>query len=118
MKKKPGVGSSLIIRSGQLGGAVMVYDGVQDGDFLQVAAGGALVAGPYFLAKMAAHPLGAKLMSSGIRLKPGNKGYAANIARMVNLSRQIDRDNSKRTKKATIKTPSLSELRGFGGRGF
>lgn len=95
MSKKPSSGASLFIRSGQVGGLFMIYNGTKEGDFLMVAGGGALVAGPRFFAKMAAHPLGRKLLTSGIELKPGSTSLVPITARLVNLARQIDREDVK-----------------------
>lgn len=92
MSRKPEGGASLFIRGGQVGGLFMLYNGTKEGDFLQVGAGGALVAGPRFFAKMAAHPLGSRLMASGIKLKPGATSLVPITARLINLARKIDRD--------------------------
>jgi len=127
MSKKPAAGASLFIRGGQVGGLYMLYQGTRDGDVLQVTTGGALVGGPYFFAKMAAHPLGSKLLRSGLSLKPGSTSLVPIGARLVNLARKIDRDEaSKRIKAAKQKhwkelqqkVPSYEAFRGFGGRGF
>lgn len=92
MSKKPAAGASLFIRGGQVGGLYMMYQGARDGDWLQVTAGGALVSGPYFFAKMAAHPLGSKLMRTGIKLKPGSTSLVPITARLVNLARKLERE--------------------------
>lgn len=92
MSKKPAGGASLFIRGGQVGGAFMIYNGAQEGDWLQVTAGGALVFGPRLFAKLAAHPLGNRLVTSGIKLKPGSTSLVPITARMINLARQIDRE--------------------------
>ncbi len=94
MSRKPVEGASLFIRSGQVGGLYMLYNGTKEGDFLQVAAGGALVTGPRFFAKMAAHPLGSRLMATGIKLKPGSTSLVPITARLINLARQIDRTDA------------------------
>jgi hypothetical protein len=100
MSKKPAAGASLFIRGGQVGGLYLMYDGWREGDFLQISTGGALVAGPYFFAKMAAHPLGSKLLRTGIRLKPGSTSLVPITARLINLANKIDKDEFK---KAAIK---------------
>ncbi len=92
-RKKTG-GASLFVRGGQVGGLVLLYNGVREGDFLQAAAGGALVMGPRSFAKLAAHPLGSKLITSGIKLKPGSTTLAATTARIVNLLNTIDRQEA------------------------
>ncbi len=91
MSKKPEGGASLFIRGGQVGGLFMIYNGTKEGDWLQVSTGGALVSGPFFFAKMAAHPLGSRLIASGIKLKPGSTSLVPITARLVNLARQLDR---------------------------
>lgn len=91
MSKKPEGGASLFIRGGQVGGLFMIYNGTKEGDWLQVSTGGALVSGPFFFAKMAKHPLGSRLIASGIKLKPGSTSLVPITARLVNLARQIDR---------------------------
>lgn len=96
VSKKPAAGASLFIRGGQVGGLYLMYDGARSGDFLQVGTGGALVMGPYFFAKMAAHPLGSKLVRIGIRLKPGAGPLVPIAARLINLANKIDRDEFKR----------------------
>ncbi len=98
MSKKPSAGASLFIRSGQVGGLFMLYNGTKEGDFLQVGAGGALVAGPRFLAKMAGNALGRKLLTSGINLRPGASSLVPIVARLVNLSRKIDRQEQRSSK--------------------
>ncbi len=97
MSKKPSAGASLFIRGGQVGGLVMLYNGTKEGDFLQIAAGGALVVGPRFLVKMTANPLGRKLLTSGINVKPGSTSLVPITARLINLARQIDRQDAQRT---------------------
>lgn len=120
MSKKPAAGASLFIRGGQVGGLYLMYDGTKDGDFLQVTAGGALVAGPYFFAKMAAHPLGSRLMAAGIKLKPGSTSLVPITARLINLARKLDREEwsakAKERRKKTVTRHFAEEIKR--GRGI
>jgi len=96
MSKKPAAGASLFIRGAQVGGFYYIYDGWKDGDFLKISAGAALVMGPRFFAKMAAHPLGNSLIRKGISLEPGSSALVPVTARLVNLARQIDKQEQKK----------------------
>lgn len=90
----PIAGASLFIRGAQVGGAVMMYKGIRDDDFLQISAGGTLLMGPYFYAKLATNPTGRKLLTAGFKkgFRPGTSTFAPSVARVINLARQLDRE--------------------------
>ncbi len=121
MSKKPAAGASLFIRGTQVGGGVMVYQGIRDGDYLQVSAGSVMVMGPYAFAKLAGHPLGSRLLATGIKLKPGSTALVGNMARIINLARQIDREEitvvekARRLKRHIRGAPARREARKFSG---
>lgn len=124
--KKPPASLSLFVHGGQALGLGMMYQGTQEGDFVGISKGAALALGPRAFARLATSPKGIKLLTSGMKLKPGASGLVPNTIRMVRLLRDMDRREGKR-KKALSRSvkfpqrrpaPSLQQLRGFGGRGF
>lgn len=120
LTRKPSSGASLFIRGSQVGGGIMMYDGVKKGDFAQVTAGGALVLGPYFYARMATNPTGRKLLTAGFKegFTPGSKAYAPTVARLINLATKLDRleqkaKTKKEAKESYQKTMVQSELKKY-----
>jgi hypothetical protein len=125
MSSKPTGSAALFIKGGQVTGAYMMYTGSQDGDVLGIGAGAVLVFGPRAFMRLAAHPLGNKLLRSGLKLKPGSSALAPTVARLTNLLRQMDRKELAEQKALTrpkypgpVRHPRMRELRGFRGRGY
>ncbi len=94
MSSKPTGSAALFIKGGQVTGAYALYNGTSEGDILQITAGGLLVFGPRLYVRMAAHPLGNRLLRTGIGLKPGSTAIGPIAARVVNLARQLDREDA------------------------
>jgi hypothetical protein len=125
LSRKPSSGgASLFIRGMQLSGGYLLYKGLKDGDYVQVGKGGAIMAGPYFIAKMALHPIGNALLRSGVRLKPGSTELVPIVYRMIKISEEVDAQNEKVRKMQEIQklfpplpSPPSGYYRGFGGRG-
>jgi hypothetical protein len=91
--KAPPSGASLFSRGAQLGGLAMMYESGKSGDFVGFTAGSALAIGPLAFAKLATSPKGIKLLTSGLKMKPGASGLVPNAVRMVRLLREIDKKN-------------------------
>jgi len=98
VSSKPPSEPSLFIRGGQVGGVVMMYKGIIEGDALSFGVGGTLVFGPIAFAKLATHPIGVKLITLGFKVKPGSSELVPLAARMVNLLNQINRKEQKQSK--------------------
>lgn len=121
VKKKPLGQGALFVKGIQFFGAAKLYQGIQEGDALAIAEGGALAIGPVAYAKLATDKIGAKLLTTGLKLKPGSTALVPIVTRMIKILSQISEREStlgKQRKQTSIPTPSLKELRGFGGRGF
>jgi hypothetical protein len=116
MSSKPTGSAALFIKGGQVTGAYMMYNGIQEGDLLGIAAGGTLVFGPRTFMRLAAHPLGNKLLRSGLKLKPGSTALGPTVARLANLLRKIDVEESPDTieSKARVREMRRSALHTFG----
>lgn len=106
--KSPPTGASLFSRGAQLGGLAMMYESGKSGDFVGFTAGSALAIGPLAFAKLATNPKGIKLLTSGLKLKPGASGLVPNAVRMVRLLREIDKKN-KRASQVGIRTKQAGE---------
>jgi len=125
-------GASLFSRGAQTLGVVKLWQGAQVGNVIGMTQGGILSIGPLAFAKLATHPTGVKLLTAGFKMKPGASGIVPNTIRMAKLLRSMEAKENKtraRALEAKIRsrrmaqtreprTPSYSELRGFGGRGF
>jgi hypothetical protein len=94
ISQKQGLGSMFIIRGAQAGGALVVLDGMKDGDVIQIAQGGALMVGPTALARLMTKEKGIALLTKGINLKPGTKPYISNAARIVNFAKKLQDDET------------------------
>ena len=108
MAKKGGSEASLLIRGSQLAGVGLIYNGVKEDDYLQVAGGGALVMGPLFFARLAGNPIGNKLLRSGVAIPKGSNRVAPIAARMINLSNQIKKQQDKQRRASEKKQQPLT----------
>jgi len=113
----------------EFGGFGSLGAGLAAGNGISIASGGAMVIGPTAYAKIATNPKATKLLTLG--LKRQAKGKAVNIpalaARIINVLGKQDATEQKaiRAEQRRIlagprkgRSPSLEELRGFGGRGY
>lgn len=93
-----------------------------------------LIVGPTLLAKMMLSPSGSKLLSTGLRAPAGSRSLGTLGVRLLRETAYYEAERrmkgeppqlwmryisvpEQKSSKA-LKTPSLKELRGFGGRGF
>jgi hypothetical protein len=83
-------GAALIVRGSQAGAAYTMYRGIKEDDYLQVAASGAVLLGPMAFVKLASTPAGRKMLTAGIKLKPGASPLVPIGARMANLLRKLE----------------------------
>lgn len=90
LSEKPPGGNTLLVRSGQGAGAVMLYKGIERGNVVMIGAGGVLILGPVALAKLATTKIGISLLTAG--MKPGINNYVPIAARMVNYLVQSDKE--------------------------
>ncbi len=125
--KGPPAGTSLFSRTAQVGGLALMYKSGKEGDFIGFTAGSVLAIGPLAFAKVATNPKGAKFLTSGFKMKPGASGLVPAAVRMIRLLKEINLKERKtiltqkkqqRQAGAALRTPTLEQLRGFGGRGF
>jgi hypothetical protein len=98
--KKPPQSRGLVAVGAQALGLQKMYQGAKEGDYVGFTAGAALAMGPLAFAKMATDPRGIKLLTTGLKLKPGASGLVPIAARMVKILKDIDSDEQKRLKKA------------------
>ena len=119
--KSPPSGTSLFSRSVQVGGVLAMAKGYKDGDFIGFTTGSVLALGPLAFAKLATNPRGVKLITSGLKLRPGASGLVPTAARMVKLRQQINNienrklKTSKRLKEIERKGVSTMNLQPFPG---
>jgi hypothetical protein len=114
MSKKPSSEASLIIRGGQAAGLKLMWDGGKEGDFLKVATGGALVAGPVFLARLSRSKTGNALLRAGINAPKGSKAIPSLAARMINLTNKElaqERAKVRRAKEKAAALPAQARAR-------
>lgn len=125
--KKPPTGLSLFSRGAQTMGVVKMYQGAKASDFIGFTTGGLLSIGPLAFAKMSMNPTGLKLLTAGVKMKPGATGLVPNAVRMIRLLREINaKENKQRLKELRqqqlrgkiAREPTLRQMRGLGGRGF
>lgn len=94
--KKPPGSSALISRGLQGAGVLKMYTSEKKGDYVGFAIGGAMAFGPYALAKMMTSPGGIKLLTSGLKIKPGSSAIVPFMARSVKLLTDIDQEQRDR----------------------
>ena len=93
--------------------------------------GGVILLGPAVLGKLMVKPTFAKLLSEGLKTPVGTQKGVALTARLVRnvmqARKEINEERLRRERELTsfelirqrpIRKPTLTELRGFGGRGF
>ena len=123
----PPTGASLFSRGSQIIGVGMMYNSGKEGDFIGFTTGTVLAIGPLAFAKLATSSQGVKFLTAGFKLKPGASGLVPNAVRMIRLLRSINKQENKQRlseerrksrQRRITREPTLSELRGFGGRGI
>ena len=109
-----------------------MYNSGKEGDMIGFTAGATLAIGPLAFAKLATTPNGVKFLTAGFKMKPGASGLVPNAVRMIRLLKSMnEKENKQRLARLKLEqrrirqakasppsTPTLGELRGFGGRGF
>ena len=108
--KAPPSGTSLFSRGAQIGGLAMMVKGYKDGDYIGFTTGSVLALGPLAFAKLATNPRGVRLITSGLKLKPGASGLAPTAARMVKLLQQINRQQRPKRKQRGLKVRGIAGL--------
>lgn len=109
--RKPPSGNSLFVRGGQAAGLGMMYKGARDGDYATFTAGSALALGPITFAKLATNPKGVKLLTAGLKIKPGSSALIPNTARIVNLLREMDKEEVKAAREKRTQAERIKQQR-------
>lgn len=115
-------GTTLFSKGIQVGGATAAYYKAREGDYIGATAFGALALSPIAYAKLAIHPVGAKLLTAGIKIPRGSERLGPLAIRMIRVLRGINAEKKKADKMTQLKLqlirrPSGRDF-GLSGRGF
>lgn len=114
-------GTALFTKGVQLTGISYAVYSAKEGDMIGVTKGLGIALAPMAYVKLAMHPKGAKLIATGLNIRPGSTEIGPVIVRMVKLLKDINAKEKKlqRTiKQQKKKSTTREEFRAFGGGGF
>jgi len=118
-------GGGMLIQLTQAG-AILSLPAFMAGGMTELGVGttGTILLGPYAMGRIFTNPIGIKWLTEGLITKTGTKEAIRLTPRIIHLigkdaltkDKMIQKDRE--LTERIYPTPSLSELRGFGGRGF
>jgi len=114
-------GTVLFTKGLQIGGISYAVYSAKEGDMVGVTKGLGIALAPIAYVKLAMHPRGAKLLTTGLNIRPGSTEIGPVIVRMVNLLKEINAKEKKlqqTIERQKRKPTTREEFRAFGGGGF
>lgn len=116
--RRPTGSYSLFVKGTQVGLVYNLLSGAPETG-ISITLKGGLALSPYAYVRLAMNPLGSKLLTAGIPMKPGSSGLASVASRMIKLLREIESKEQKEYLKM-IKRKQIGEYmeKRYGHRQF